>query len=144
MTDYKESILDGLKFSDAYLADFTDQVLYSETVDAKEMAKTLHMKMRTRLAVPSIYTTIKILGRLAEFAKIECDSINAESHFLLPKTKNHVDHTVKKIFKNWNRKVHAYMNRHSDFQEMEWNPWEQIIEILKYIIDYNGKAFFGI
>ena len=144
MKDYRESILNGMIFADAYISDFTETVLYTETIDSKEMAKLLHMKMRTRLAVPSIYATIKILERLVDIASIHADSVNGESKSVLPKTKTHVDHTVKKIFKNWNRKVDAYINRNSDFNEIEWNPWLKIIEILKYITEYNGKAFFGI
>ena len=144
MNEIHKSVLNGLTFTDAYLPDFTDQVLFSEDVDIVQISKSLHKSMRTSVPVPSIFTSLKIMGRLQSYAEAQAKEFQVDSTFHVPKPKNHVDHTVKLIFKRWLKQVDQYISQNSDWQEHEWNPWTDLSHVLKEVLDYNGKVFFGI
>lgn len=138
------SVVKSLQFVDGYLADFNDQVLYSETVDHVHLARDLHRRMRTQLPVPSIYCALKVLQRLAEYGELQRDAMDDERTVKLPKSKTDVDFTVKQIFKTWNEKVNTFLNQHQDFNELGWNPWKTLVETLDVVVKHNFKAFFGL
>lgn len=139
-----ESVIGGLKFVDAYVPSVTETILYSETIYPDAISKDLHKKLRRSLPVPVIYTTLMIIRRVAMLARLHKDAMDNDETVALPKSKTHVDHTVKKIYKKWIVQVSRYINENSDFQEDSWDPVEGAVSILETVADYNLKKFFGI
>lgn len=145
MTDeVRESIVKGLQFSSGFLPAFTDTVLLTNSVHPEGLTNDLHRTMRRTLPVPVIYTSLMILFRLVEFAKLQKDAIENEVPVKLPKTKNHVDYTVKKIFKDWNKQISVFTSSNSDFKENGWNPWVDVSNTLELVVKQNLQMFFGI
>lgn len=144
-TEIKESIVKGLQFTSSYIPDLTDSVLHlSEPRPLEDVAAALHKTMRRTLPVPVIYTSLKIMMRLVEYAKLQQEALDNEVPVQFPKTKNNVDHTVKRIFRAWNQQVSKYCNSNSDFKENGWNPWTEVINTVETVAKRNLQMFFGL
>lgn len=144
-TDTHVSIVKGLEFASSFIPDFTDSILHTqETRTLEEMSMQLHRRMRRTLPVPTIYTSLMILARLAEFARMQQDALENEELVALPKTKNNVDFTVKKIFKAWNKQVSKFTSSNSDFKENGWNAWGEVTLAIEAVVKTNLSMFFGI
>ena len=142
--EIRESIVRGLQFTSGFLPNFTDTILLTNSVHPDVLATDLHKTMRRTLPVPVIYTSLMILYRMVEFANLQKEALENEVSVKLPKTKNHVDYTVKKIFKEWNKQISVFTSSNSDFKENGWNPWVDVSNALEVAVKRNLEMFFGI
>lgn len=139
-----EAVKVGLAFVDGFVPAVTDNVLYSETVHPDQIYKDLHKKLRRTVPVPAIYTTLLILQRVAEMARLQKNAMDQGDSAALPKSKTHVDYTVKKIFTKWTSQVSKYVHQNCDFQDDSWDPLEAVVTVLEESARYNLNKFFGI
>lgn len=142
MAEVRESVVIGLRFVEGYLPEFVSGVF--EGSEIRPRAKGLHRLMRTRLPVPAIFCTLRILFRLQGFLHTKAEALDKEQALELPASENHVDHTVKNLFRALCDGVDQYMVQNSDWKDHDWNPYHRLREDLKGIIKYNSHVFFGI
>lgn len=139
-----EAVKAGLRFTDSYVTEVTETILYSEEVHPEVLSRKLHRKLRCSLPVPVIYTTLRILERFSQLARIQKNAMDSGEKAVLPSSNTSVDYTLKKIFRKWNSQVSKFVHSNSDFQSDSWDPHAVVVNTLESLVRFNLSKFFGI
>jgi hypothetical protein len=147
--EIKLTVVQSLVFADGYVPRLTQLVLPadgSHGARSQQVARALYKKMRTTLPVPAIFAALKVLRRLHTFACLSAEAHEEGARAKLPASGGHVDHTVKRIFRDWERAVTAYetLRDTEHFEVGESNPWVALANTLHDVIEHNTRVFFGV
>ena len=163
----RNSVLKGFDFVENYLVHASDLILNSvlkKSLNDKKLKyklhKDLHRQLRTSLPVPSIFVSLRILGRLSEYADIAAAAIEAGSPLKkkdLPKKEklkdSMVDDTVEYLWRKWHHSVQSQIESFMIEKERTKlssvpikvpNVWAILGSALLYAAESNSYDFFGV
>lgn len=136
-----------------YVFDLRDEVVkLRSSLDAKEtvarrrkLARAIMRDMRSTLPVPAIYVALRVLQRLHLFALQTAHAFEEDEAVpRLPPSENHVDFTVKQIWRSWLAALQKIACSRSDWEDAQWNFYADLADTLKEIVEYNTKRYFDI
>ena len=119
----------------------------SAEVPSKQMkvARSIMRDMRSSLPVPAIFAALKVMHRLQTFAQKTADAFEEDEGVPdLPSSENHVDFTVKQIWRKWLAALQKKASRRSDWEDAQWNYYGELAKSLRAIVDYNTRRYFDI
>ena len=104
----------------------------------------ISLEMRRKLPQGVTYSVLLILLRLTQFADEAAEAYEEDRQARYERPENHMDFTIREIWRSWNHTVQQEYSRAMSWREVEWNPYDDLYESLKSLTRYIGKQHFGI
>lgn len=132
--------VDALKYV-AELAYYIPAILADEE-SANWVIKSVSKNMRRKLSKPVAFAVLQVLMRISDFSE-ETENATSESRrVMLPKIRNDVDYTVRKVWARWATATDEECYRLLDWRPPLWNPYSEITRTLNKLCSHLWEKHF--
>ena len=132
--------IDAFKYV-AELAYYIPAILVDED-SADSVIKSVSKQMRQKLSKPVTFAVLQILMRLSDFSEETENATTEMRRAMLPKVRNDVDYTTRKVWARWVAVVNEEYDRLLDWRPASWNPYTSVTQTLNKLCSLLWEKHF--